>query len=66
VRIFIVFAVGLAAAAAAAIALNLVLLGYTSPPGEPVGKLSPALPKTAVHEPVVGARLKGGERERDD
>ena len=38
--------------AAAAIVLNLVLLGYTSPPGEPVGRLSPAAPVKLVHKPA--------------
>jgi hypothetical protein len=31
--------------------LNLVLLGYTSPHGEPVGRLSPAIPVKVVQRP---------------
>lgn len=62
-RTFFVVALGLAAAAAAAIVLNLVLLGYTSAPGEPVGKLSPALPIKLVQKPVLKAPPRGDERD---
>jgi hypothetical protein len=63
-RTFLVGALGLAAAAAAAIVLNLVLLGYTSPPGEPVGKLSPAIPLKVAPKPApLPPRIRG---ERDD
>ena len=66
-RTFLVVGLGLLGAAVAAIVLNLVLLGYASPPGEPVGKLSPAIrlqtaPKHKPPLPLTPAR----ERERDD
>ena len=64
-RSFLVVGLGLLAAAAAAIVLNLVLLGYTSPPGEPVGKLSPAIPLKVVPKPVPRITPVRG-RERDD
>ena len=62
-RPFLVIALGLVAAAVAAIALNLVLLGYTSPPGEPVGKLSQVLPVKLVQKPVLKAPPRGDERD---
>jgi hypothetical protein len=67
-RRFLSIAVGVLAAGAAVIALNLLLLGYTSPPGEPVGKLSPATPfriapKTAPAPPTTPPPVLG---ERDD
>jgi hypothetical protein len=63
VRAFVVAGLGLAAVAAAAIALNLVLLGYTSPPGEPVGNLSPAVPVKLVQKPVLKTPARGDERD---
>ena len=63
VRAFLVVALGLAAAAATAIALNLVLLGYATPPGEPVGKLSPAVPVEVVQKPVLRPPASGDERD---
>jgi len=65
-RTFLVVALGLVAAAAAAIVLNLVLLGYTSPPGEPVGKLSPAIPLQVVPKPAPIAPRSVTRTERDD
>ena len=62
-RTFLVAALGLAAVAAAAIALNLVLLGYTAPPGEPVGNLSPAVPVKLVQKPVLKPPPRGDERD---
>jgi hypothetical protein len=47
----LVVVLGMVAATAAAIVLNLVLLGYTSPHGEPVGRLSPAIPVKVVQRP---------------
>lgn len=65
-RTFLVVGVGLLAAAVAAIVLNLVLLGYTSPPGEPVGRLSPAMPLKVVPRPVLPQVAPQRGRERDD
>lgn len=62
-RLFLLVALGLVAAAAAAIALNLVLLGYTSPLGEPVGNLSPVAPVKLVQKPVLKAPPRGDERD---
>ena len=67
-RAFLSVAVGVLAAGAAVIALNLLLLGYTSAPGEPVGKLSPATPfrigpKPAPAAPMTPPQMLG---ERDD
>ena len=62
-RFFLLVALGLIAAAAAAIALNLVLLGYTSPLGEPVGNLSPVTPVKFVQKPVLKAPPRGDERD---
>ena len=56
-------ALGVLAAGAAAIALNLVLLGYASPPGEPVGRLSPAIPLKVVPKPVSVTPTTGAERD---
>ena len=62
-RTFFFVALGVLAAAAAAIALNLVLLGYASPPGEPVGRLSPAIPLKVVPKPVLQTPPRGDERD---
>jgi len=62
-RTFYFVALGVLAAGAAAIVLNLVLLGYTSPPGEPVGRLSPAIPLKVVPEPVPVPPATGAERD---
>ena len=65
-RTFLVVALGIIAAGAAAIALNLVLLGYSPPPGEPVGKLSPALPLKVGPKPppvIAPGPARGGERD---
>jgi hypothetical protein len=55
---------GIAAAAAAAILLNLALLGYAQPRNDPVGKLSPRAvltPSPSQPRPTPPAR-----REQDD
>jgi hypothetical protein len=65
-RALVAVAVGILAAGAAAIALNLLLLGYTSPPGEPVGKLSPAVPIQVVQTPAPAPRVHVSRTERDD
>jgi hypothetical protein len=54
----------IAAAAAAAILLNLALLGYAQPRNDPVGKLSPR----AILEPATPAPVTtdGGDRHRGD
>jgi hypothetical protein len=62
-RTALVVVLALIAAAGAAIVLNLVLLGYTSTPGEPVGKLSPAVPIKVVQKPVLEAPERGDERD---
>jgi len=62
-RTALVVVFGLIAAAGAAIVLNLVLLGYTSTPGEPVGKLSPAVPITIVQHPALKAAEPGDGRD---
>jgi len=62
-RTALVVVIGLIAAATAAIALNLVLLGYSSPPGGPVGKLSPAVPIMAVQHPALKAPEPGDDRD---
>jgi hypothetical protein len=64
-----------AAAAAAAILLNLALLGYAQPRNDPVGKLSPRAvlsPGTTPAAPLPAAPavtppvLHPGDHERDD
>jgi hypothetical protein len=62
-RTVFVVALGSITAAAAAIVLNLVLLGYTSTPGTPVGKLSPAAPIKVVQKPVLKTPERGDERD---
>lgn len=54
-RTALVVVAGVLAAAAAAIALNVVLLGYSSPRTEPVGRLSPVsgTPAPTVTAPTV-------------
>jgi hypothetical protein len=68
-RVAIVAAVALGAAAAA-ILLNLALLGYAQPRNDPVGKLSPratVLPGTTPATPTVTRPQDGsGEAERAD
>jgi hypothetical protein len=65
-RRFVVIALAILAAGAAVITLNLVLLGYTSPPGEPVGNLSPAVPVDVVRKPAPLPRVHVTRVERDD
>jgi len=65
-RTLVAVAAGILATGAAAIALNLLLLGYTSPPGEPVGKLSPAVPIQIVRTPAPAPPVHVSTRERDD
>lgn len=58
-----------AAAVAAAILLNLALLGYAQPRNDPVGKLSPRAvlqPGSAPAQPVATANDHAGQEERDD
>lgn len=62
-RTFFFVALGVLAAGAAAIALNLVLLGYASPQDEPVGRLSPAIPLKVVPKPVPVTPAPGAERD---
>ena len=62
-RAFLVISVGLVATAAAAIVLKPLLLDYTSPPGEPVGKLSPAAPAKLVRKPAPLPVTEGGGRD---
>ena len=57
------------AAVAAAILLNLALLGYAQPRNDPVGKLSPRAvlqPGAALAPPVATANDHGDQREQDD
>jgi hypothetical protein len=58
-----------AAAVAAAILLNLALLGYAQPRNDPVGKLSPRLvlqPGSAPAPPVATTTDRGDHRAKDD
>jgi hypothetical protein len=59
----------IAAAVAAAILLNLALLGYAQPRNDPVGKLSPRAvlqPGSAPAPPVATANHHGDQKDRDD
>ena len=62
-------AAALAAAATAAILLNLALLGYAQPRNDPVGKLSPLAvvqPGASLPPPVVTTVEHAGGGENDD
>lgn len=55
-----------AAAATAAILLNLTLLGYAEPRNDPVGKLSPRAILTTGHTPPPTRVTTVPERDLDD